>query len=98
MREDVTSFNHALWALIKREGGEQLLSVLILQYIDNAEVIDKIGHGFINMSEIHCIFIKLYDKRIAIMSDKVIKTDEEWIETLTPEQYEVTRKKGTDLL
>ena len=30
------------------------------------------------------------------MADKVIKTDEEWRQILTPEQYEVTRKKGTE--
>ena len=30
------------------------------------------------------------------MPDKVIKNDEEWRQLLTPEQYELTRRKGTE--
>ena len=30
-------------------------------------------------------------------TDKVIKTDEEWRETLTPEQYRVLRSAGTEM-
>ncbi len=30
------------------------------------------------------------------MAEKIVKTDDEWRRMLTPEQYEVTRRKGTE--
>jgi peptide-methionine (R)-S-oxide reductase len=42
--------------------------------------------------------IRLYSvkQRGFIMSAKVIKNDQEWKKELSPEQFEVTRKKGTE--
>ncbi len=42
--------------------------------------------------------IRVYsvEKRGYIMTDRVFKSDEEWRRLLTPEQFRVTRKKGTE--
>jgi peptide-methionine (R)-S-oxide reductase len=42
--------------------------------------------------------IKLYssEKKGFIMTNKVTKTEAEWKELLTPEQFQVTRRKGTE--
>ena len=40
--------------------------------------------------------LQLTSTRGADMSDKVVKTEEEWRETLTPEQFAVAREKGTE--
>jgi len=34
---------------------------------------------------------------ISAMEERVIKSDEEWLKLLTPQQYYVTRKRGTDV-
>ena len=36
------------------------------------------------------------EKKGMIMADKINKTEEEWKKVLTPEQFDVTRKKGTE--
>lgn len=42
--------------------------------------------------------IRLYSvqKKGFIMTDKIVKTEAEWKKLLTPEQFEVARKKGTE--
>lgn len=39
---------------------------------------------------------KSFDQKGTTMPEKIIKSDEEWKRILTPEQYKITRKKGTE--
>ena len=39
---------------------------------------------------------KNQEEQISTMSNRVIKTDEEWQQCLTPEQYRILREKGTE--
>ena len=42
--------------------------------------------------------VRIYSaaKKGYITVDKIVKTDEEWKKILTPEQFEITRKQGTE--
>lgn len=43
--------------------------------------------------------IKIYDARLdkVVAVEKIEKTDREWQQTLTPEQYRITTRKGTEV-
>ena len=48
--------------------------------------------GFVKLVE----FTDSGEKKGTVMAEKVVKTEAEWKQTLTPEQFEVTRKRGTE--
>jgi peptide-methionine (R)-S-oxide reductase len=52
--------------------------------------------GFCTSAETHNDNNKSPGGKPNHMTEKVVKTDEEWRKELTPEQFEVARKKGTE--
>jgi peptide-methionine (R)-S-oxide reductase len=55
---------------------------------------DSSASGIVKVSIVE--FTDSGQKKGLVMEDKVVKTDEEWSKLLTPEQFKVARKKGTE--
>jgi len=52
----------------------------------------KQSHDLVTLVE----FTDSGKRKGTVMAEKVVKTDEEWKQVLTPEQFEVARNKGTE--
>ena len=74
--------------------GENLLALLGLghPHKTSRNAVGRGQPGVVSLVE----FDNSGGKKGKVMAEKVIKTDAEWKQMLTPEQFEVTRKQGTE--
>jgi peptide-methionine (R)-S-oxide reductase len=63
-------------------------------FTESGDSPDSGSSGIVKVSIVE--FTDTGKRKGLVMVDKVVKTDEEWHKELTPEQFEVARKKGTE--